>query len=367
METITQRINSVRDLLANAQPSCQQLLAKTQAAALIALLRRTRHTLDLDQLSELQALVSAQPRHWHGFDADILAALQPDADGESLQALQRRKQQDIAMHLYLTAEDWQTQGNPDIAVDIKRRSICNRAGPLGVRCIKEGVAKLMNSITLFSQRDTVSNETYAEGLAEMKKMMKHVAATLDAEKKQQYLERYPDDPSQLLVLAPSLYVAAYGGVEGGPVACPYADSLLQFNSLWKCRGGARAVATPSAAKVPGVGPQGGLEQLGMMLMNGFQQMQASQMQALQQISNKVGDIPLKFARREGDAWERSARKLDDKPMAIMDGEVEATAAAEVSVQTKRTQPKSSVMDIIEAFEKRKKTRAATPTLDDTAN
>ena len=105
-------------------------------------------------------------------------------------------------------------------------------------------------------------------------------------------------------------------------------------------------------------------------MNGFQQMQASQMQALQQISSKVGDIPLKFARQQGDAWERSARignKPDDKPMAIMDGEVEATAAAEVSVQTKRTQPKSSVMDIIEAFEKRKKTRAATPTLDDTAN
>ena len=149
METIKQRIDSVRDLLANAQPSCQHILARTQAAALIGLLRRTRHTLDLDQLSELQARVSAPPRHWHGYDADILAALQPDADGESLQALQRRKQQDIAMHRYLTAEDWQTQVDPDVAVDIKRRSICNRAGPLGVRCMKEGLAKLMNSITLF--------------------------------------------------------------------------------------------------------------------------------------------------------------------------------------------------------------------------
>lgn len=369
METIKQRVNAVRDLLANAQPSCQQLLARTQAAALISLLRRYRHTLDLDQLSELQTLVSAPPRHWHGFDAEILAALQPEADGGGGQ---RRKQQQICIERFLTVEDWGVIGS-DVPNDTKRRVIANRAGPLGVRCIREGVAKLMNSIALFKQRDVVSSDAYAEGLAAMKKMMKQVAAALDAEKKQQYIEVYPDSPGQLLVLAPSLYTAAYQDT-AGPVACPHTDALLQFNSSFKCRGGARA--TGLAVATPQVPHVGGLDQLASAMAIGFQQMQASQMQALQQISNTFGDIPLQFARRGGDAGARhidsgahgGAAHIDSsKPMAIMDGEAGATAAAAVSVQARRPQPKSSVMDIIEAFENRKKPRKADPKLDDTAN
>ena len=373
METIKQRLNAVRDLLANAQPSCQQLLARTQSAALISLLRRYRQTLGLDQLSELQALVSAPPRHWHGFDAEILAALQPEpVDGGGGH---RRKQQQIWIERFLTAEDWGVIGS-DVPNDTKRRVIANRAGPLGVRCIREGVAKLMNSIALFKQREVVSSDAYAEGLVAMKKMMKQVAAALDAEKKQQYLEVYPDSPGQLLVLAPSLYAAAYQDT-AGPVACPHTDALLQFNSSFKCRGGARATGLAAAPQVPHVGSQGGLEQLGMMIMNGFQQMQASQMQALQQISNTVGDIPLQFARRGGDAGARhtdsgahgdAAHTGSSKPMAaIMDGEAGATAAAAVSAQATRPQPRSSVRDILDAFENRKKQRKADPKLDDTAN
>jgi hypothetical protein len=279
MQLLSARLSTVSALLSGiSNPQQRALTAKTQAAAMVQLLNRSKPLLEVEDLAALSASVNGID--WCGQECSVLEALVP-GQREALHGTRRRSQQHFpALLHFFTAKDWCILQGDSANQEAKKATIIHRMLLLGLRCPKENTLKRMCSLWTFVSCDIlgVTTMSYAVQLKQMKASFKLGADALDRTSggPASYLDAYPGCPAELAGPAPDL-LASYGS--DSPVACPIESEVVSFDMRFSCRGGGASLADAAPRNTFQMEPfsggslNGGFEQMGALMMQGFQQMQ----------------------------------------------------------------------------------------------
>ena len=312
LKLLTVRLGAARVALNDCTPEQRVVMSRTQALAVVDLVKRAGGSLTREEAADLS--VKIMEVKWCADDATLLLkAVQPKSAITGGTGTRRGMQNyNINLLEFFTAAQWDTLEAVKGSKNGKLELIMSVATRAGLRCPSEHSLKFLTSIWLLL---SVPSEELASLDASSKALM------LSYVKKDfaRYVRKLEDPPEWVIELPPPMklhsdYPATFKKCFEGRaevVACRLAlDVVISFDSSYSCRGGKVAPtpqlhprASPSVEDV--VAPKGIMQ----MAMQFMQAMQANQNKMFEMIANIQGQSCGKLKSLEQESMRRQPLQL----------------------------------------------------------
>ena len=261
--------------------------SQLQSAALTRMVADAKG-LTAEEVVQIATLVAALP--WAA-ERDATSVLDALPTG-SPPTKRRRGQQDFtSMHHYMSAMQWESLQDPQVAEDVKLQSIISHLIRLGLRCPSEPTNKWLCSLWTFLcvSQQGLQRMTGVTKQLRLKTVRSQFTAIVRraAVNPSMWVEKLPGSAVEFMRDFRPLFDAAFPAPDMAPICCPInVGTVLGFDMTYKCRGGLSGLQPSPQPDVQDADstalslPMSGIERMTMGLMHAFQQSQMHMMQTM---------------------------------------------------------------------------------------